>query len=74
MSAIMLEGLTKRYRTTYGLHEVNLTIEEGETFGIIGKTGAGKTTLVRLLINLIAPTQWESFRFWDGCCPAKCKS
>lgn len=63
MSAIMLEGLTKRYRTTYGLHKVNLTIEEGETFGIIGKTGAGKTTLVRLLINLIAPTSGKASVF-----------
>lgn len=56
MSAIKLERLTKRYRGAYGLHEVDLTIEEGETFGLIGRTGAGKTTLARVLLNLITPT------------------
>ena len=56
MSAIKLERLTKRYRNTYGLHEVNLSIEEGETFGLVGRLGAGKTTLVRVLLNFVTPT------------------
>jgi len=37
------------------LRDINLTIKSGETIGIIGKTGCGKTTLVNLLLRLYNP-------------------
>jgi ABC-type multidrug transport system fused ATPase/permease subunit len=39
------------------LHDVSLTIRRGESVGIVGATGSGKTTLVDVLIGLLAPTQ-----------------
>jgi oligopeptide transport system ATP-binding protein len=36
---------------------VNLTIHQGETFGVVGESGSGKTTLARLLLRLIEPTE-----------------
>ncbi len=42
--------------TAKALHGVDLTIRRGETIGIIGKTGSGKSTLVDLLMGLIPPT------------------
>lgn len=42
---------------TVGVHDVSLSIEEGEIFVIMGLSGSGKSTLVRLLNRLIEPTQ-----------------
>ena len=53
---IELENLCKTYPSAAGdveaLRDINLTIEDGEIFGIIGLSGAGKSTLVRC-INLL---------------------
>ncbi|MDO4563759.1 MAG: ATP-binding cassette domain-containing protein [Clostridia bacterium] len=53
---IEIRGLTKKFTTAYdtftALSDVNLSIEDGEIFGIIGMSGAGKSTLVRC-INLL---------------------
>lgn len=38
------------------LYDINLTVEDGEFFGIIGHTGSGKSTLIQQLNGLIQPT------------------
>ena len=38
------------------LYNINLTVEDGEFFGIIGHTGSGKSTLIQQLNDLIQPT------------------
>lgn len=44
MSVIKTDHLTKRFGKLTAVDNLNLTIEEGEVFGLIGPTGAGKTT------------------------------
>ena len=44
MSAIRIEGLTKRYREVTAVDRLSLCIEEGELFSLLGVNGAGKTT------------------------------
>ena len=60
---IELRGLEKIYRDTgediVALQDINLTIEDGEIFGIIGLSGAGKSTLVRCINLLEKPTSGQ---------------
>jgi beta-exotoxin I transport system ATP-binding protein len=49
-------GLTKRYRGTAALSELDLDVPAGSLFGYLGPNGAGKTTTIRLLAGLIRPT------------------
>jgi ABC-2 type transport system ATP-binding protein len=62
MSAIEIKQLTKVYRTHFGLKakptldSLDLTIQDNEVFGFLGKNGAGKTTTIKILCGLIKPT------------------
>ena len=57
---IELQHIDKIYHTSSGdlhaLKDINLSINEGEIFGIIGLSGAGKSTLVRCINRLEKPT------------------
>ena len=56
----MLEtiDLTKRYEDgTLGLDHLNLKVEAGEIFCLLGANGAGKTTTINLILNFIEPTE-----------------
>jgi ABC-2 type transport system ATP-binding protein len=54
----MLEAvdLTKSYNGTVALDHLNLKIEPGEVFCLLGANGAGKTTTINLFLNFVAPT------------------
>ena len=41
------------------LHDINLTIPKGRSIGVVGPTGAGKTTLIDLLLGLLRPTEGQ---------------
>ncbi|MGI6730499.1 MAG: methionine ABC transporter ATP-binding protein [Anaerovoracaceae bacterium] len=66
---IEIKNLSKFYSTENGeftaLHDINLTIEDGDIFGIIGMSGAGKSTLVRCINLLEKPS--EGNIIIDGC-------
>lgn len=50
---IEVQNVTYKYDQTVALTDVNLGIEKGELFGLIGPDGAGKTTLIRLIMTLL---------------------
>lgn len=58
MNSIILEthGLTKKYKQTAALDQIDLQIEKGKIYGFIGQNGAGKTTLLRIVTGLSFPT------------------
>ena len=60
---IEIKDLNKTYQTSAGaivaLDNINLTISDGEIFGIIGLSGAGKSTLVRCINLLERPTKGD---------------
>jgi ABC-2 type transport system ATP-binding protein len=51
---IQVEGLHKSYGASEVLRGVDLTVAQGEFFGLIGVNGAGKTTLIKCLLDFIA--------------------
>jgi ABC-2 type transport system ATP-binding protein len=56
MSAIVAQGVSKRYGPTLALDSLDLEIERGEVFGLLGPNGSGKTTFIRLLAGYLLPT------------------
>lgn len=56
---IQVNQLTKKYNGTTVLNIENLTIPTGQSFGLVGNNGAGKTTFFSLLLDLIQPTTGE---------------
>jgi len=48
--------LMRRFGTLVAVDHVNISINEGEIFGLIGPNGAGKSTLIRMLTTLLPPT------------------
>ncbi|HFI0213233.1 TPA: ABC transporter ATP-binding protein [Streptococcus suis] len=54
---IQFNHVTKAYGDTLALDDLNLTIESGEIFGLIGHNGAGKTTTISLLTSIIEASQ-----------------
>ncbi len=60
MKAIEIKGLTKRYKTKVAVDHMDLTVEEGELFSLLGVNGAGKTTTIRMLSCLSEPTEGEA--------------
>ena len=48
--------LTKKYGEKIAVNNLNLKIEEGELFSLLGVNGAGKTTTIKMLTTLIKPT------------------
>ena len=63
MAAIETKKLTKSYKDLVAVDELDLTIEEGELFSLLGVNGAGKTTTVKMLSTLARPTSGEATVF-----------
>jgi ABC-2 type transport system ATP-binding protein len=59
--AIVAENLSKIYKTSWGkkkdtLSNINIQIDEGESFGFIGENGAGKSTTIKIIMGLVRAT------------------
>ncbi|HZP19704.1 MAG TPA: ABC transporter ATP-binding protein [Bauldia sp.] len=57
MAEIVLNGTTKRFRDVVALDNVDLKVEDGEFFVLLGPTGAGKTTTLRVIAGLEHPEE-----------------
>ena len=59
MLAIETNKLTKKFKEKTAVSGINLKINEGELFALLGTNGAGKTTTIKMLSTLILPTEGE---------------
>ena len=65
MALVEVDAVSKSYPRRAGLRtefntvvdSVSLTIEAGETLGLVGESGSGKTTVARMILGLVEPTQ-----------------
>ncbi len=57
MLAIETNNLTKKYKDKTAVNSINLKINQGELFALLGTNGAGKTTTIKMLSTLILPTE-----------------
>lgn len=55
-SAISVQNLTRRFGEFTAVDDISFDVAPGEVFGFLGANGAGKTTAIKMLIGLLAPT------------------
>jgi ABC-2 type transport system ATP-binding protein len=58
--AIDAHGLTRRFGTFTAVDAITFSVREGEVFGFLGANGAGKTTAIKMLIGLLAPSAGQA--------------
>ena len=58
--AIYARDLVKQFKAVIAVDQLSLQVKAGETYGLIGPDGAGKTTTIRVLLGLLTRTQGES--------------
>jgi ABC-2 type transport system ATP-binding protein len=56
MNAISVSSLTRHFGDFVAVHQVSFDVRQGEIFGLLGANGAGKSTTIRMLCGLLAPT------------------
>jgi ABC-2 type transport system ATP-binding protein len=61
MPAIKAVNLTRKFGDLTAVNGLNIEVEEGEIFGLVGPDGAGKTTTMRLLTGILDPTEGEGW-------------
>lgn len=61
MKAIQTEHLSKRYKDILAVDALDLTVEQGELFALLGVNGAGKTTAIKMLSCLTRPSAGEAW-------------
>jgi len=53
---LSLDKVGKEYKKVYALNSINLELQQGEVLGLFGHNGAGKTTMMKLILGVISPT------------------
>ncbi len=61
MAAVETISLTRKFGDLIAVSELNLKVEDGQIFGLVGPDGAGKTTIMRLLTAVLEPTSGKGW-------------
>lgn len=57
------QNLTKKYQNVTVVDHVNLHIPKGKIYGLLGRNGAGKTTIMKMMLQLVSPTDGKIIMF-----------
>ena len=60
LPVIYVENLTRRFGDLVAVDHINFEVNEGEVVGYLGPNGSGKTTTIRMLLGLLAPSEGEA--------------
>ena len=60
------KNLTKRYQSTTVVDHVSLHVPKGKIYGLLGRNGAGKTTIMKMMLQLVRPTEGTIRMFGAG--------
>jgi ABC-2 type transport system ATP-binding protein len=66
VNAIQITNLTKKYKDFVAVDNLNLSVEKGELFALLGVNGAGKTTTIKMLSCLSKPTSGDAILLGDS--------
>ena len=69
---IETNNLSKKYSNNMVVNSVNMHVEKGKIYGLLGKNGAGKTTTMCMLLNLTYPSNGEIYLFGKN--PKECSN
>ena len=61
-AALDIRRVTKRFGATCAVDELDLVVPRGATYGVIGPSGAGKTTAIRMITGALGPEARERLR------------
>jgi ABC-2 type transport system ATP-binding protein len=59
MDAVVLRHVTKRFRHCYAVNDLSFEVRRGSVFGLLGPNGSGKTTTIRMIVDILAPDSGE---------------
>ena len=59
-SIIKVDHLSKKFKETTAVDDLSFSVNEGDVYGFLGQNGAGKSTTIRMLLSLVAPTDRKS--------------
>lgn len=66
------QNLTKRYQDVTVVDHVNLHVPKGKIYGLLGRNGAGKTTIMKMMLQLVRPTEGNILMFGKGYQEQRC--
>lgn len=64
-NVLKINKLTKKFGKLTAVNQLDLTIEKGQIYGILGPNGSGKTTTLGMILEVVAPTS-GSFEWFEG--------
>jgi ABC-2 type transport system ATP-binding protein len=66
MNAVQISNVTRTFGSVIAVDDLSLTVPEGSIYGFIGPNGSGKTTTMRMIVNIFYPDRGEIRLFGDG--------
>jgi len=66
MDAVQISHVTRTFGDVTAVDDLSLTVPEGSIYGFIGPNGSGKTTTMRMIVNIFYPDRGEIRLFGDG--------
>ncbi|HDR5278731.1 TPA: ATP-binding cassette domain-containing protein, partial [Bacillus thuringiensis] len=65
-NVVIIKELYKKFNNEYILNDINLELEEGKIYGVVGRNGSGKSILFKTISGLISPNKGQLIVFGES--------